>query len=440
MSNVHGPGGGDNPFQKLGLLAALARMPGFEKLSPDLRDKLMAALTGEDLDAAEAMLNQMVKSEENAVDPKVQTQVKTWISAGRAWLQSHSSEKDAPSLGSDFLTQLLQRLFSEAQPESAGPAAPPPDPNHPICPVLAAFGLKGKVQVGDFQRILKEKGFSDDAIRLLTPIAEASGTPAQLPANFATGTFNIAELPGGLEKHPGDSMILSKGVFDPAKFANLETFAVTDADGQKVMTAETFAKFIASNVKRDVEAARAAGAPANEIDAILRGGNASAVEFGALLASFGKAGAGGQTLHVEDLRVFYRDHVFPPGMSKDGKAAGDPTLPNIIKTAGDITKGYIGAGVADILLQTGTCTAGGLARYSVESVVGRITDQTDAQIAPLLGQALGLSSGCPVLNGSMPMPMQAQQPGGLADIHGPNATSSTTPATAPDWESVNVPP
>jgi hypothetical protein len=427
MSNVSGPG---DPLRKLGLFAALQKLPmpeEFSKLSADLQEKLKkGTFTEDELAKAEAQLKQGLGNAEQALPPHLQKV----IDAGKAWLQGRTSDQDVNDLGTDYLTKLVQALQLGRPLPSLNPPTPPPEPGKvPICPVLAALQLQGKVNVADFQAALKAKGFDEAALTVLGPIAEASGTPGDLPANFANHTFDVNRLSLGLEKHPGDSMILSKGEFDPAKFDNLQKFAETAPDGSKVMTKESFAKFIVSNVQRDVQAARARGAPANELDAILRGGNASAVEYGALLASFGQVGKdGSQSLKVDDLRQFYSQHVFPQSWTDAaGKSTGKPTMLNIAAKSTELTalvnKGYVGAFGAELLNQIGNSTPGGLARESIRLALDALPDE-DKPAAAMLLQSMGASSGCPYLNaGGGAMPTQTP----LKDLHGPNPPVAPNP-------------
>jgi hypothetical protein len=421
MSNVSGSNGGD-PLRKLGLLAALSKLPmpeEFSKLTPELQDKLKKGTFNEDdLAKAEALLKQGVGDAERALPQPIQKM----LDSAKAWVHGRTSDQDVNDLGTDYLTNLVQALQGGRPLPSLNPPTPPADPTKvPICPVLAALQLHGKVNVADFQAALKAKGFDPAALTVLGPIAEASGTPGDLPANFVNHTFDVDRLSLGLEKHPGDSMILSKGQFDPEKFANLEKFAETAPDGTKVMTKEAFSRFIVSNVQRDVEAARASGAPANELDAILRGGNASAVEYGALLASFGQVGKdGSQTLKVDDLRQFYSQHVFPKTWTDAaGKSNGNPTMLNIAAKSTELTalvnKGYVGAFGSELLNKIGNSTPAGLARESIRLALDALPDD-DKPAAGMLLQSMGASSGCPYLNGGLALPTQAP----LQELHGPN--------------------
>jgi hypothetical protein len=95
--------------------------------------------------------------------------------------------------------------------------------------------------------------------------------------------------------------VLAKGEFDEAAFEALVSHAEDE-----VMTIDAFARAIAANVRRDLQ-------PGRLVDTVLRGMNASVLEFTGLLALFGRRDRahGKLGIPVDELRALYEHKHLP---------------------------------------------------------------------------------------------------------------------------------
>ena len=178
-----------------------------------------------------------------------------------------------------------------------------------VCPVLASMVNEGRVKLSpdgalklsDLRAATKDLQMDAGLRGGLTATGFIANTPHDIMHNTLHGEMNVLDLRSGSIKHPGDSAILTAGKFDQGKFDAL----VSHAEGG-VMTVDSFAKAISANVQRDL-------LPGQQVDTLVRGKNFSAVEFGALLASFGKTDpkTGKLGISVEDMRGLYQDKKLP---------------------------------------------------------------------------------------------------------------------------------
>ena len=196
------------------------------------------------------------------------------------------------------------------QTTQAATAAPIPDRQKAIvCPVLASMVNEGRVKLSpdgalklsDLRDATKDLKMDAGLRAGLTATGVIANRPQDILHNTIHGEMNVLDLRSGPVKHPGDSAILTAGKFDQGKFDALVSHAEFG-----VMTVDSFAKAISANVQRDL-------IPGQKVDTLVRGKNFSAVEFGALLASFGKTDpkSGKLGISVEDMRALYQDKKLP---------------------------------------------------------------------------------------------------------------------------------
>lgn len=178
-----------------------------------------------------------------------------------------------------------------------------------VCPVLGSMVNEGRIKLApDGSLKLSELRAATRDLQMdaglrggLTATGLIANKPGDIMHNTLHGSMNVLELRSGSIKHPGDSAILTGGKFDQGKFDAMVSHAENG-----VMTVDSFGKAIAANVQRDL-------LPGQKVDTLVRGKNFSAVEFGALLASFGKTDpkSGKLGISVEDMRALYQDKKLP---------------------------------------------------------------------------------------------------------------------------------
>ena len=196
------------------------------------------------------------------------------------------------------------------QPATPVTAAPIPDRQKEIvCPVLGSMVKEGRIKLdsngelklSDLRAATKDLQMDAGLRGGLTATGLIANKPGDILHNTLHGEMNVLDLRSGSIKHPGDSAILTAGKFDQGKFDALVSHAQNG-----VMTEDSFSKAIASNVQRDF-------LPGQRLDDVARGKNFSAVEFAALLSSFGKTDpkTGQLGISVDDMRALYQDKKLP---------------------------------------------------------------------------------------------------------------------------------
>ena len=168
------------------------------------------------------------------------------------------------------------------------------------------------------------------------------------------------------------------------------------------MTVDSFANAISANVQRDL-------IPGQKTDTLVRGKNFSAVEFGALLASFGKTDpkTGKLGISVEDMRGLYQDKKLPAANTATLVEATALTASLAMKADAAL------AGTAFRSLATATGLSDAGARISTGKDVG----------ATAGGQAAigaGKAANCPHMAKAGPMP---RNPNDVVNAHTPAGLS-----------------
>ncbi|HEY1087064.1 MAG TPA: hypothetical protein VGE37_05190 [Archangium sp.] len=182
-------------------------------------------------------------------------------------------------------------------------------PQDIVCPVLGSLVHEGRVRLRPDGTVpLDELTHAWRALGLSAPLRAGlrslgyfANSPLDVLHNARAGELNVLDLKDGLLTHPADSGVLSHGRLDEDAFDRL----TEHAEGG-VMTIDAFARAIARNVRRDLE-------PGQLFDTVLRGMNASVVEFSGLLALFGRRdhAHGKLGISVDELRALYFEQRLP---------------------------------------------------------------------------------------------------------------------------------
>ncbi len=277
-----------------------------------------------------------------------------------------------------------------AKTSSAPPpkAAPIPDKQKEIvCPVLASMVNEGRIKLApdgalklsDLRAATKELQMDAGLRGGLSATGLIANAPSEILHNTIHGSMNVLELRSGPIKHPGDSEILTAGKFDQGRFDALVSHAENG-----VMTVDSFSKAIAANVQRDLK-------PGQSIDTLVRGKNFSAVEFGALLASFGKTDpkSGKLGISVEDMRALYQDKKLPTANPASLVEATALTASLTMKADGALAA----AGFRSLATATGLSDAG-----------SRISQGKECSAAGQAAIGAGKAANCPHMNKAGQMP------------------------------------
>lgn len=178
-----------------------------------------------------------------------------------------------------------------------------------MCPVIGSLVSEGQVRLrpdgtvplDELRAAWKALGLSAPLRAGLHSLGYFANSPLDVFHNARAGELNALDLREGMLSHPADTGVLAHGEFDAAHFEVL----VSHAEGDR-MTLDAFARAIAANVRRDLK-------PGQLLDTVLRGMNASVVEFAGLLALFGRRDRadGKIAIGVDELRALYRDKRLP---------------------------------------------------------------------------------------------------------------------------------
>lgn len=282
------------------------------------------------------------------------------------------------------------------KPSAAAQAIAPGSGNKEIiCPVLRAMVNEGRVQMkpdgsvklDELNKAVRDLGGTRTLGAASWGIGGIGNKPSDILRNFTHGEMNVVNLPEGIVPHPADTGILRSGKFDEAKFNALASHAENG-----VITTDGFARAIADNYRRDVNA----GAPV--IDSTVRGLNFAQLEFAGLLSVFGKKDpATGKTgIKVDDLRVLYEKGTIPPGML-GGKASVVETLALqaslAIKSDANVAKGAM----ASVFTATGLASAGA-------RLAGAGPAESERTAGQLASMGAGKAASCPHMAGAKKMP------------------------------------
>lgn len=280
-------------------------------------------------------------------------------------------------------------------------AAVPDRQKEIVCPVLGSMVKEGRIKLepdgtlklSDLRAATKALQMDSGLRGGLTATGFIANTPGDILHNTLHGEMNVLDLRSGSIKHPGDSAILTAGKFDQPKFDAMVSHAENG-----VMTTDSFARAIAANVQRDL-------IPGQAVDTLVRGKNFSAVEFGALLASFGKTDpkSGKLGISVEDMRALYQDKKLP--------AAHSATLISATALTASLTV-KVDAALAGSAFRS-LATATGLSEAGARISGGRETGGTAAGQAAI---GAGKAANCPHLAKAGAMP---RNPNDVVNAHTP---------------------
>jgi hypothetical protein len=178
-----------------------------------------------------------------------------------------------------------------------------------VCPVLGSLVREGRVQLkpdgtvpfDELTSAWRALGLSAPLRAGLRSLGVFANSPLDVRHNARAAELNVLDLRDGMLTHPADSGVLSHGKLDEGAFDTLIFHAEAG-----VMTIDAFARAIAQNVRRDLE-------PGQLLDTVLRGMNASVVEFSGLLALFGRRDHphGKLGITVDELRALYFEQRLP---------------------------------------------------------------------------------------------------------------------------------
>lgn len=297
----------------------------------------------------------------------------------------------APTAGTAGWAPVAGRKPSEA----AQAIAPGSGKTEIMCPVLRAMANEGRIQMApngavsldELNKAVKDLGGTKVLGAATWGIGSIGNKPSDILHNLTHHELNVVNLPEGIVPHPADTQILRNGKFDEQKFQAL----IAHAEGG-VMTTDSFAKAIAANYKRDIDAG------AGKVDATVRGLNFAQVEFAGLISVFGKKDpATGKTgIAVSDLRELYQNGHIPPGM-QGGKSSVVEAVAFQASLALKSDAIVAKQAFSSIFTATGMASAG--ARLSGAGPAG--ADATAAQQAAM---GAGKAASCPHMNGKVKMP------------------------------------